>query len=100
MQPHSSPSAHVCTPRPLHIVQITGAADCLGPLNGNRRWFVVQADKPAPLHEFRIKVPGYSSFDGLFPNAQAAQLEAEKLYPDAYPASVVCTSRQRQEARP
>lgn len=84
----------------LHIVQTTGAAYCLGPLNGNRRWFVVQTDKPAPLHEFRIKAPGYSPFEGLFPNAQAAQLEAEQRFPDAYPASVVCTSRQRQEARP
>ena len=84
---------------PLHIVQTTGAADFLGPLNGNRRWFFVQADKPAPLHEFRIKVPGHSPFAGLFPNARAAQLEAEQLFPEAPPASVVCTSRKRQEAR-
>lgn len=88
------------TARQLHIVQTTGAADFLGPLNGDRRWFVVQPDKPAPLHEFRIKVPGHNPFHGLFPNAGAARLQAEQIYPDSYPASVVCTSRQRQEARP
>ena len=88
------------TVRQLHIVQTTGAADCLGPLNGNRRWFVVQTNKPAPLHEFRIKAPGHKPFDGLFPNANAARLRAEQLYPDAYPASVVCKSRKRERSMP
>ena len=81
----------------LHIVQTTGAADYLGPANGNRRFWVPQ--QPTLL-EFRIKVPGHNPFHGLFPNAQAARLQAEQIYPDSYPASVVCTSRQRQEARP
>lgn len=86
------------TARPLHIVQTTGAADYLGPANGNRRWMVITPQPP--LHEFRITVPGHCPFHGLFPNANAARLQAEQIYPDSHPASVVCTSRQRQEARP
>jgi hypothetical protein len=64
------------TTRQLHIVQTTSAADFLGPLNGDRRWFVVQADKPAPLHKFRIKVPGHDPFEGIFSNANVARLAA------------------------
>ena len=83
--------------RPIQIIQTTGAADCLGPANGNRRFWVLQ---PAPLHEFRITAPGHKAIHGLFPDARAARLQAEQIYPDAHPASVVCTSRQRKEARP
>jgi hypothetical protein len=82
---------------PLRIVQTTGLANYLGEANGNRRFWPVQ---PPQLHEFRIKVPGHSPFHGLFPNAQAARLQAEQIYPNSHPASVVCTSRQRKEARP
>lgn len=85
------------TATPLHIVQTTGAADYLGPANGDRRFWVHQ--QPTLL-EFRITVPGHNPFHGLFPNAQAARLQAEQIYPDSHPASVVCTSRQRKEARP
>lgn len=83
----------------LHIVQTTGAVDFLGPQHGNRRFAVLQV-KPTHLHEFRITVPGHNPFHGLFPNAAAAQQQAEQIYPNAHPASVVCTSRQRTEARP
>lgn len=85
--------------RPLTIIQTSGAVDSLGPQNGNRR-FAVLKGQPAPLHEFRITVPGHNPFHGLFPNANAARLQAEKIYPHAHPASVVCTSRKRMEARP
>lgn len=85
------------TGHPLHLAQTTGAADYLEPTNGNRRFWVHQS--PA-LMEFRITVPGHSPFHGLFPNAKAACLRAEQIYPDSHPASVVCTSRQRREARP
>lgn len=82
--------------RPLHIVQTTSSADFLGPLNGARRWFTVAA---APMRTFRISVPGHRPFPGLFHSTAAARLQAEQIYPDAPPASVVCTSRKRQEAR-
>lgn len=85
------------TAHPLHIIQTTGAADYLDNANGDRRFWVLQ---PVQLHEFRITVPGHNPFHGLFPNAQAARLQAEKIYPNAHPASVVCTSRQRKKARP
>jgi len=85
------------TARQQHIVQTTGAANYLGQANGDRRFWVVE---PPKLYEFRIKVPGHNPFHGLFPNAGAARLQAEQIYPDSHPASVVCTSRQRQEARP
>lgn len=82
----------------LHIVRTTGLANCLGEANETRRFWPVQ---PLQMHEFRIKVPGHIPFHGLFPNATAARLQAEQIYPDSHPASVVCTSRiRRQEARP
>lgn len=87
------------TARPLHIVHTTGAVDFLRPELGNRRWFPVVVEQPAPLHEFRITVPGHDPFHGLFPNANAARLQAEQIYPGTHPASVVCTSRKRMEAR-
>ncbi|MFI8616510.1 hypothetical protein ACIGHN_13495 [Acidovorax sp. NPDC077693] len=81
--------------RALHIVQTTGWSDYLRPSNGDRRFAVIKAPQ---LHEFRISVPGHDPFHGLFPNANAARLQAEQIYPDAHPASVVCTSRTRLEA--
>lgn len=83
----------------LHFIQTTGAADAIGPSNGNRR-FVALPVQAAPLCEFRITVPGHTPFHGLFHSAAAAQQQAEQIYPGAHPASVVCTSRLRIEARP
>lgn len=82
--------------RPLHIVHTTGAVNFLTPHAGDRRFFALQ---PAPLHEFRIRVPGHAPYHGLFPTAAAAHQQAERAFPDAPPASVVCTSRKRGGAR-
>jgi hypothetical protein len=83
--------------RPLTFIGTTGAVDFLSEPTENRRFWLLQ---PVQLHEFRITVPGHKPLHGLFHNAQAARLQAEQLYPESHPASVVCTSRQRREAKP
>lgn len=85
--------------RPLNIVFLSGASDCLGPANGDRRFWPIQSAEAAPIHKFRVTTPGHDPFDGLFPNAAAAQERAAQLYPDAHPATAMCISRKRTEAR-
>ncbi len=44
---------------------------------------------------FLIKVPGHKGYTGIFASAAQAQADAEALYPDAPPASVLNLSRMR-----
>ena len=83
--------------RPIHIVQTTGAADCLTEPTGNRRFWALPQ---APLHTFRIRAPGQKPLHALLPNGEAARQLADGLFPNSHPASVVCTSRLHGKARP
>lgn len=85
--------------RAMRIVHTAGAANALGEAIGDRR-FTVWKHRQLGLLEFRIKPPGCKPYNGLFANAQQAREHAERTHPGTFPASVVCTSRQRKAARP
>lgn len=93
-------ATHASAPRRPNIVFLTGAVDFLGPGNSGRRFFPILPAKAQPLRLFRITAPGHEPYEGLFASAAQAQDNAGQLYPDTHPASVVCVSRMRQEARP
>lgn len=42
---------------------------------------------------FLIKVPGHTTYQGIFATAAQAQGDAARRFPDAHPATVLCASR-------
>lgn len=46
--------------------------------------------------KFLIKVRGQKPFDGIFASGRDAQALAERLFPEAPPACVLCLSRMGQ----
>lgn len=44
---------------------------------------------------FRIKVPGHAAYSGIFASYQAAQADAERLFPGSHPACVICLTRKQ-----
>lgn len=46
--------------------------------------------------KFLIKVPGHAPYLGLYPSNGAARADADRKFPHAPPASVLCLSRMGQ----
>lgn len=46
--------------------------------------------------KFLVKVPGYAPYHGLYASSSAARADADRRYPHAPPASVLCLSRLQQ----
>ena len=65
------------------LVLTTGHADFLPASTGDRRWSILS------MPRFHVRVPGHGSYTESYPNAHAAQRDAQRRYPDAHPATVI-----------